>query len=108
MFGGFCGTSRIEQKFPYKRSATGSAPCGSCGPYVCCLGRILDDDPINPLSGGRDIMGPGQRTDKRDFACDSCLAFKEVANSVYGFDLPPVTEEDIRKCYKHIEGDTYP
>lgn len=107
-FGGFCGTSRIEQKFPYMRSAIRTHPCGPCGPHSCCLGRILDGDPINPLSGGRDIMGPGQPTDKRDFACDSYLAFKDVANSVYGFQLPPVTEEDIRKCYEHIRGDTYP
>jgi hypothetical protein len=107
-FGGYCGTSRIEQKFPYKRSAIPSAPCGNCGNGVCCLGRLLDNDPVNSLSGGRDIMGPGQRNEKRNFACDSYLAIKDVANKVYGFDLPEVTDEDIRKCYEHIRGDTYP
>jgi hypothetical protein len=106
--GGYCGTSRIEQKFPYQRSATSSSPCGPCGPYVCCKGRILDNDPINQMSGGRDIMGPGQRSDKRNFACDSYLAIKDVANSIYGFDLPPVSDEDINKCYDSIRGDTYP
>jgi hypothetical protein len=108
MFGGYCGTNRIEQKFPYQRSGVGNAPCGPCGPYVCCLGRILDNDPINNLNGGRDIMGPGQPNSKRAFACDTYLAFKEVANNIYGFDLPKVTDEDIRKCYDHIRGDTYP
>jgi hypothetical protein len=107
-FGGYCGTSRIEQKFPYQRSATSSAPCGNCGPNPCCLGRILNNDPINNLNGGRDIMGPGQSNDKRNFACDSYLAIKDVANKVYGFDLPEVTDEDIKKCYEHIKGDTYP
>ncbi len=106
-FGGFCGTRKVEQKFPYKRSATAGAPCGKCGPNVCCLGRLLTNDPVNPYDGGRDIMGPGQKNPKRAFACDSYLAFKDVAVSVYGFPLGEVTQEDIRKCYEHIKGDVY-
>lgn len=107
-FGGYCGTSRIEQKFPNQRSATGSRPCGGCGPSVCCFGRILDNDPINSLNGGRDVMGPGQNNPNRDCACDSYLAFKDVAVNVYNFDLPPVTDLDIQTCYNHIQGDTHP
>lgn len=106
-FGGYCGTSRIEQKFPHRRSATPNYPCGNC--YgLCCLGRKLDGDPINDLSGGRDIMGPGDAGPIRAFACDSYLAFKDVAINIYGFNLPKVTDKDIDKCYKHIKGDTYP
>jgi hypothetical protein len=117
-FGGYCGTSRVEQKFPYKRSAILDLPCGNCGPDFCCPGRILNNDPINSLDEGRDIMGGEVNiitngrvkslTEKRAFACDSYLAIKDVANRIYGFDLPEVTDEDIKKCYEHIKGDTYP
>jgi hypothetical protein len=115
-FGGYCGTPRIEQKFPYQRSAvttgcgplgTDPCPCGGCG-GVCCLGRILDDDPINPITRGRDIMGPGRSGVNRAFACDSYLAFKDVAINVFNFNLPAVTNSDISDCYDHIKGDTYP
>jgi hypothetical protein len=118
MFGGYCGSSRVEQKFPHKRSALVDLPCGNCGPEFCCPGRTLSNDPINSLDDGRDIMGGDvlvqitnqivPLTEKRAFACDSYLAIKDVANSIYGFDLPEVTNEDIKKCYEHIRGDTYP
>lgn len=107
-FGGFCGTSRIEQKFPNTISASSRGSCGGCGPSVCCEGRLLTGDTVNPFSGGRDVMGPGGVTGTREFACDSYLAFKDVAVSVYGFDLPPVTDLEIQNCYNHIKGDTYP
>jgi hypothetical protein len=63
---------------------------------------------VNPFNGGRDIMGPGGASGPRKFACDSYLAFKDVAVSVYGFDLPPVTDLEIQNCYNHIQGDKYP